>query len=67
VPSSSSSDVEIVEESIKKKLPITIGSFKGPRRQFLGVVPPFLPGVSSKRRIRGGRGLRESFPCELQW
>jgi hypothetical protein len=74
MPSSSSSDVEIVNESlqkIQKKGTTTADIFKGPRRRFLGVVPPFVLGVSSRRvppkrmpQIRSRINRKSPF-CEL--
>jgi len=57
MPSSSSSDVEIVEESLQRNRGISAGKFNGPRRRFLGVIVPFVPGLSRTAESKS-RNLR---------
>ena len=68
MPSSSSSDVEIVGESLQKDSGVATGKFKGPRRRFLGVMVPFVRGVSTTGEPRPGYPRRRwRFIRELQW
>jgi hypothetical protein len=68
MPSSSSSDVEIVEESLQKNRGIATGKFNGPRRRFLGVSVPFVRGVSRTGESNPGYPRRRwRFIRELQW